>query len=80
VEFYLSVYNKAAALAWKIIAGHVFNDANKRTGMHAGIVLMKINQQQIHASTAEITDIAVAVGSDQCTTEELGVWFYRHAI
>jgi death-on-curing protein len=77
-EFYLGVCNKAAALAWKITSEHVFNDANKRTGMHAGIALVRINQHRVYASTAEIIDVAVLVGTGQCTAEELGVWFFKH--
>ena len=80
VELYVSLCNKAAALAWKINEGQVFNDANKRTGMSAAIAMMKINQQRIHASTTEIVDISIAVGTGRCTAEELGVWFFRHAI
>lgn len=79
VEPYLGICNKAAALAWKIIEGHVFNDANKRTGMHAGIVLTKINHKPISTTSADVVDIALKVANGRCTVEELGIWFFRRA-
>jgi len=31
-ELHPSIIEKAAAIGWRIIAGHVFHDGNKRTG------------------------------------------------
>lgn len=78
-ELYLSVYNKAAALAWKINAEHVFNDANKRTGTLAGLALLNLNYKPIRATSSELIDMALQVAERRCTIEELGVWLYRHA-
>jgi death-on-curing family protein len=79
-ELYLSVYNKAAALAWKINQGQAFNDANKRTGTLAGLALLNLNHKPVRASDSELVDIAVEVGTGRCTIEELGVWLFKHAV
>ena len=76
---YVSPYYKAAALMWKIIEGHVFNDANKRTGSLAGLALLNLNQIPMRITSPEIVDIAVRVAQDAYTIDELGEWFYRHA-
>jgi death-on-curing protein len=38
-----SLAAKAASLAWHIIAGHVFLDGNKRTGMEAARMFLDLN-------------------------------------
>lgn len=43
VDRYPTITQKAAALGWNIIVKHVFNDANKRTGMLACLVFLEIN-------------------------------------
>ena len=79
-ELYLSVYNKAAALAWKINAEHLFNDGNKRTGTLAGLALLNLNHKPIRATSAELIDIALQVAEGKCTIEELGVWLFKRAV
>lgn len=43
VEQYPTIEEKAAQLAWIIIDGHVFHDANKRTGMSAMFIFLRVN-------------------------------------
>ena len=43
VDLYPTVLEKAAAIAWRIIVGHVFHDGNKRTGMEACRVFLELN-------------------------------------
>ena len=43
VDKYPSLIEKAAALTWWIIEGHIFIDGNKRTGMQALIEFLEIN-------------------------------------
>ena len=40
VQRFPRLIDKASALAWWIIEGHVFNDGNKRTGMQTAIELL----------------------------------------
>jgi death-on-curing protein len=34
-ELYPTLFEKAAVIGWRIIAGYIFHDGNKRTGMEA---------------------------------------------
>lgn len=77
-----SVYHKAAGLAWKIITGHVFHDGNKRTGMHAGLAMLRINHKTILVTDDELVDAALAVAEsyrNDFTVDDLTAWLYWHA-
>ncbi len=43
IEFYPSIFDKAAVLAKGLICDHCFVDGNKRTGMTAAIVFLRRN-------------------------------------
>ena len=68
---YPSLIDKAAALAWWIIKGHIFNDGNKRTGMQAAIELLEINEATAHFDSESIVEIAIEVASGNISVEEL---------
>jgi len=68
IERYPSLVEKAAALAWWIIEGHVFNDGNKRTGMQAAIEFVEINDG-VHLFTYEAI-ISIALG---IATRDIGL-------
>lgn len=58
-EPYPNVIEKAAAISWTIIVEHVFNDANKRTGMLACQVFLEINGLDLQIETMPIDDEVV---------------------
>jgi len=71
VDKYPSLIDKAAALAWEIIRGHIFNDGNKRTGMQAAIELLEMNGATTLFDSDSIVTIALEVASNSITIEEL---------
>ena len=42
-EPFPSLLEKGAAIGWRIITGHVFNDGNKRTGLEACRQFLELN-------------------------------------
>lgn len=40
---YPSIFDKAGVYIFNIIANHIFSDGNKRTGLEAGILFLKLN-------------------------------------
>ena len=42
-ELYPDFLQKAALIGWRIIAGHIFHDGNKRTGMEACRLFLDLN-------------------------------------
>lgn len=75
VDKYPSLIDKAAALAWWIIEGHIFNDGNKRTGMQAAIELLEINGATTHFDSESIVAIAIETASGNISVEELSTKF-----
>ena len=71
IDKYPSLIDKAAALAWWIIEGHIFNDGNKRTGMQAAIELLEINGATTHFDSESIVAIAIEIASGNISVEEL---------
>jgi death-on-curing protein len=70
-----SLVEKAAALCWWIIEGHIFNDGNKRTGMQAGIELLEINGTITHFNPQSLVDIATDVARAKISPQELASIF-----
>ena len=71
IDKYPSLIDKAAALAWWIIEGHIFNDGNKRTGRQAAIELLEINGATTHFDSESIVAIAIEIASGNISVEEL---------
>jgi death-on-curing protein len=74
VDKYPTVFDKAALLAWRIIAGHVFYDGNKRTGMASAMMFLAVNGYPV-AIKMETVDIALRIAQGQMTLEQLAQWF-----
>lgn len=66
-----SLIEKAAALAWWVIEGHVFHDGNKRTGMQAARELLEVNGATTHFDIGSVTEISIAVATGSITLAEL---------
>jgi death-on-curing protein len=75
-----TLVEKATVLAWKIIAGHVFWDGNKRTGMGVALTFLITNGEGYVVSDGEIEDVAVLVADWKVTgytREDLLEWFKK---
>ena len=79
---YPDLSHKAGLLMYNIIANHIFQDGNKRTGLEAGIVFLRINgfnlSQNLHSS--DIYDFTIKVASGLSTLEECQSWFETHIV
>jgi death-on-curing protein len=73
-EIYPTLFDKAALLAWRIIAGHVFYDGNKRTGMAAARVFLQVNGRSISVHL-DTVDVALRIATGQMTISELATWY-----
>ena len=77
-ELYPDVVNKAAALLESLINNHPFVDGNKRTGITAAILFLRINNYSILVSNKEIEDFTLAVANGKHTTETIVQWIVEH--
>jgi death-on-curing protein len=78
-----TVSEKATQLTWKIIAGHVFNDGGKRTGMTALLQFLDRNGFALDISENEIVDQALLIArageeAIHYTVEEHLAWIRTH--
>ena len=53
-EIYPSVSDKAAVYMYHLITGHVFQDGNKRTGLEAALLFLKINGESLNEDLIRI--------------------------
>jgi death on curing protein len=68
-----TLVEKAAALAWRVIAGHVFHDGNKRTGMEACRLFLDLNGYVMRIDR-EVIDISLRIACRQVEFEEFVEW------
>jgi death-on-curing protein len=64
---YPTLADKAALLTWVIIAGHVFHDGCKRTGMASLRIFVELNGFRIEATREERRDVALAIATSRTT-------------
>ena len=73
---YPTLFDKAALLAWRIIAGHIFFDGNKRTGMASIGVMLVVNGYKMLFST-DIIETALKIATKRMSIVELSTWIER---
>lgn len=64
---------KAASLAWHIIAGHVFVDGNKRTGMEAARLFLDLNGVHFPIDN-EVIEISERIATGSLPLDEFVIW------
>ena len=79
---YPSIFDKAGVYLFNIIANHVFSDGNKRTGLEAGLLFLKLNGYQLSSSVTNqiLTDFIIAVASGVHTLESVQAWLKLNAV
>lgn len=75
-ELHPSIYEKAAALGWRIIAGHVFYDGNKRTGMETCRLYLDLNGYEMRIDF-EAVDMALKIAKGEVELPEFVRWIER---
>lgn len=75
-ELYPDIIEKAAILGWRIIAGHIFRDGNKRTGMETCRLFLDLNDCNTRIDHENI-DMALAIASGNIQLADFVEWL-RH--
>ena len=66
IDYYPTLFQKAAAYAYNIIAGHVFLDGNKRIGMNCAILFLELNGCTINLDIDDsIIDLGLSIASGE---------------
>lgn len=75
-----SLAEMAAAYLFYIVSNHPFLDGNKRTGLAAGLVFLKLNDVEIRAGEDELTDLVVGVAAGRVGKAEVAVFLQARGV
>lgn len=75
---YLTLYDKAAALAKGVIADHAFADGNKRTGIMLALIMLERNGVATKLSDKELEDFAVQIAVERLDIAAISHWLKLH--
>ncbi len=78
VEQYPTVEEKAARLAYALIKNHAFVDGNKRVGVLAMLMTLKLNGVMLRYTQQELIDLGLAAASGTAEYGEILEWILRH--
>jgi death-on-curing protein len=78
-ELYPSIQGKAARLCYSIINNHPFIDGNKRIGILAMFVFLKINHVEIQCQDEDIIDLGLGVASGKHDSSYIMEWIILHS-
>ncbi len=73
-DLYPDLFAKAAALMESLINNHPFIDGNKRVGIAAAALFLRINGQQLQVSNAELERFTLKVAQSRRSLEEIAEW------
>ena len=78
-ELYPDIPQKAAALLESLINNHSFVDGNKRTGITAAAMFLKINNHTLTASNQEVESFVLSIASGEQTFDAVTEWLKSHS-
>lgn len=79
-DFYPTIAEKAAALAFSLIQNHPFNDGNKRIGHGAMVLFLDLNGYDLVDEIDEQERIILSVASSKMEREEFTEWVKAHVV
>ncbi len=74
-ELHPTIFHKAAAYLFHIVANHPFNDGNKRTGGFCAAVFLDINGINTDFSDKKYEDLILEVAKGNTKKEEIALFF-----
>lgn len=80
VERYPSVEEKAARLAYALISNHAFSDGNKRVGILAMLMTLRMNGVKLRYTQQELIDLGLATASGQVGYNEIVAWVLNYKL
>jgi death-on-curing protein len=77
-DLYPDIYKKAAALMDSSIRNHPFLDGNKRTGIAAAAMFLRMNGYQFDATNTVLEEFTLGVAQSKHSIEDIAGWFQMH--
>lgn len=74
---YPELWDKAGLYMYSVINNHIFNDGNKRTGLEAAIIFLRLNGYRLDRNLThdEIYHFTIRLASGEFTLKEVQEWF-----
>ena len=73
-ELHPGIIDKAAQLAYGLAKNHGFVDGNKRTAVHAMLMLLLINDIRLDYEQNELVELAVNIAEGMLKPNEIAQW------
>jgi death-on-curing protein len=78
-ELYPDLYLKAAALLESLTNNHLFVDGNKRTGIAATAMYLRLNDHRLSVSNEELEFFVLSIASGKQSVESIADWLKTHS-
>ena len=78
IALYPTVEEKAARLAYSLIHNHAFVDGNKRIGVLAMLMTLKLNGIKLHYTQKELIELGLAVAAGNASYGVILDWIRTH--
>jgi death on curing protein len=75
---YPEIYHKAGLYMFNIIANHIFQDGNKRTGLEAALLFLQLNHYDLVMDNDTLTQFTLSIASGELSLEQVQNWFEIH--
>ncbi len=77
-ELYPTVEERAARLGYSLISNHAFVDGNKRIGLFAMMIFLKLNGCEIHPTSEDLVQVGLATASGEMKYDQLLCWILEN--
>jgi death-on-curing protein len=74
------LFEMAAAYLFHLVQNHPFVDGNKRVGAVAALVFLRLNDQNLNITNAELESHVLSVAQGQANKVTIATFFRDHAI
>jgi death-on-curing protein len=79
-ELYADVFQQAGALLDSLVNNHPFVDGNKRTGITAAGLFLRINGWHLRTENAELEQFTLQVARGELEVADMAAWLKRWSV
>ncbi|NLJ40054.1 MAG: type II toxin-antitoxin system death-on-curing family toxin [Clostridiales bacterium] len=80
IELYKSIEDKISVITYGLIKNHGFVDGNKRIGVSTMLLLLRINDIQIHYTQNELVQLGLGIADGSLDEKEINKWIKNHIL
>lgn len=78
-DLYETVEAKIAATAYSLVSNHGFVDGNKRIGITAMLLLLRLNGYKLQYSQQELIDLGLGLAAGKLDENDIQQWIKAHS-